>query len=104
MSSIKKEEYKRRIVSEDYWAWELAKQKFEEKCDCKPNLSNNQDLLVVSSIQEGILIGIKYQEENKYNKEDLRTSFVSGMESMLNNKLSSEELFQILINKINKYK
>ena len=44
-------------------AWELAKQKFEEKCNYKPNLSNSQDLLVVSSIQEGILIGAKWQQD-----------------------------------------
>ena len=47
-------------------AWELAKQKFEEKCDYKPNLSNSQDLLVVSSIQKGVLIGAKWQ----INKQD----------------------------------
>ena len=55
-------------------AWKLAKQKFEEKCNYKPNLANPQDLLVMSSIQEGILIGAKWQKEqnkNLYSEEDL---------------------------------
>ena len=55
-------------------AWKLAKQKFEEKCNYKPNLANPQDLLVMSSIQEGILIGAKWQQEqnkNLYSEEDL---------------------------------
>ena len=55
-------------------AWKLAKQKFEEKCNYKPNLANPQDLLVMSSIQEGILIGAKWQQKqdkNLYSEEDL---------------------------------
>ena len=51
-------------------AWELAKQKFEEKCGYEPNLYNSQDLLVVSSIQEGILIGAKWQQERSYSEQE----------------------------------
>ncbi len=51
-------------------AWELAKEKFEEKCNYKPNLQNSQDLLVVSSIQEGILIGIKWEQDRKKNEKE----------------------------------
>jgi hypothetical protein len=64
-SRKKSDEFAKKTQEEtiEQWSWELAKQKFEEKCNYKPNLSNQQDLLVVSSIQEGILIGSDWQQE-----------------------------------------
>ena len=68
--SIPKEEPKQELEEE---TWELAKKLFKEKCEYEPNLSNSQDLLVVSSIQEGIIKGAKWQQEqdkNKYSEEE----------------------------------
>jgi len=45
-------------------SFKLAEEKFEEKCNIKPNLSNVQHLLVVSSIQEGIMIGANWQKND----------------------------------------
>ncbi len=71
-----REEIKQETLEEV--VWKLAKQKFEEKCNYKPNLANPQDLLVMSSIQEGILIGAKWQQEqnkNLYSEEEVRKMF-----------------------------
>ncbi len=71
-----REEIKQETLEEV--VWKLAKQKFEEKCNYKPNLANPQDLLVMSSIQEGILIGAKWQKEqnkNLYSEEEVRQMF-----------------------------
>jgi hypothetical protein len=79
-------------------AWELAKQKFEEKCDYKPNLSNSQHLLVVSSIQEGILIGAKWQAEKMYSEEDLISFahfyFKEEFNSTMQTSKSTDEILQ----------
>lgn len=58
--------------------WELANKLFKEKCEYEPNLSNSQDLLVVSSIQEGIIKGAKWQKERMYSEEDMKKAFIAG--------------------------
>jgi len=77
-------------------SWELAKEKFEEKCNYSPNLDNSQDLLVVSSIQEGILIGMNYQNE-KIEPEVYITALKAYRES--NTIHNDEETLLIEFNK-----
>ena len=52
--------------------WKLAQEKFKEKCGYSPNLGASQDLLVVSSIQEGILIGAEWQQKRSYSEGEVR--------------------------------
>jgi len=62
-------------------AWELAKKRFEEIEGYAPDINNRTHELMVASLQEGILAGAKWQQEqdkNKYSKEDMELAFIAG--------------------------
>jgi hypothetical protein len=64
-----KQETHEEIEMNETIAWELAKKRFEEIEGYAPDINNRTHELMVSSLQEGILAGAKWQAERMYSEE-----------------------------------
>jgi hypothetical protein len=52
-------------------AWELAKERFEKIEGYAPDINNKNHVIIISSLQEGILTGAKWQAERMYSEEEV---------------------------------
>jgi hypothetical protein len=61
-------------------SWDLAKESFKESEGREPDINDTErgELLVVSSLQEGILKGAKWQAERMYSEEDMMFAYEQG--------------------------
>ena len=67
-------------------AWDLAINTFIEKMGCEPEIiqGNTNHEIMVACLQEGILLGAKYQSEKMYTKEDMRNCWKVSFEESFN--------------------
>ena len=80
---MKQETLEEDVEMDETIAWHLAKKRFAESFGHAPDINKKTHELIVSSLQEGILAGVKWQAEKMYSEEEVKHIISEALQSAL---------------------
>jgi len=80
---MKQETLEEDVEMDETIAWHLAKKRFAESLGHAPDINKKTHELIVSSLQEGILAGVKWQAEKMYSEEEVKHIISEALQSAL---------------------